>query len=82
MKHKWTRQHADFGEFTSLYVTEGEESDVHITVYSPLLRFTVWTAAVVYKPWQVSFLSGIYDPILWIKVERWLAHENWADISS
>lgn len=50
MKHKWTRQHTDFGEFTSLYVTEGEESDTHVTVYSPLLRFTVWTAAVVYKP--------------------------------
>lgn len=69
-------------EFTGFNVTEGKKSDVHVTVYCPLLCFTVWTAAVVYKPWQVSLLSGIYDPILWSKVEHWLAQENWADISS
>lgn len=46
---KWTRQYARW-EFTGLDITEGEESDVHVTVYRPLLRFTVWAAAVVYKP--------------------------------
>lgn len=69
-------------EFTGLDVTEGKESDVHVTVYRPLLCFTVWTAAVVYKPWQVSLLSGIYDPILWSKVVHRLAKENWENLFS
>lgn len=51
-------------ELTGLDVTEGEESDVHVAVYRPLLCFTVWAAAVVYKPRQVALLPGVYDAVL------------------
>lgn len=51
-------------ELTRLNITEGKESDVNVSVYCPLLCFTVWVAAVVYKPRQVAFQAGIYHAIL------------------
>ncbi len=54
-------------ELTSLDITEGEESDANISVHRPLLRFTVWAAAVVHKPRRVSFRASVDHTILWGK---------------
>lgn len=51
-------------ELTSLNITEGEESDANVSVHRPLLRFTVWAAAVVHKPRRVSFRAGVDHTIL------------------
>ena len=51
-------------ELTSLDITEGEESNANVSVHRPLLRFTVWAAAVVHKPRRVSLWASVYHTIL------------------
>lgn len=51
-------------ELTSLDITEGEESNANISIYRPLLGFTVWAAAVVHKPRGVSFGASVDHTIL------------------
>lgn len=49
---------------TGFNITESKESNANVSVYSPLLGFTVRAAAVVHKARRVSFWAGVYHTIL------------------